>query len=265
MQDPITIQPRRPLGSGTTHVEIYLPKQVMVVFTDDQPTLIAHIASGDDQRVVRAASSTTPTSKGSRSRSKSDQRRVRHVVHARRRVQVQPAVRGQPGQSPLGGMYNPVYFNYGIAVHGAQNVPPHPASHGCIRVNMDIAEYFPTLVANGDLRLRVGSGRARARVATPSAEMQRRRSTTQNPNSTTTTSSTTTTTTVATSTTKPAPTTTTIKPATSTPPATTAAPATAAPTSAATPAATAAPPATAAPTAPPGGRLRHTLGVAPEG
>jgi hypothetical protein len=50
----------------------------------------------------------------------------------------------------LGRMYKPVYFNYGIAVHGSKNVPLYPASHGCIRIPMHIAEYFPDLVKNGD-------------------------------------------------------------------------------------------------------------------
>ena len=31
----------------------------------------------------------------------------------------------------LGRLYNPWYFNGGIAVHGYQSVPTHPASHGC--------------------------------------------------------------------------------------------------------------------------------------
>jgi lipoprotein-anchoring transpeptidase ErfK/SrfK len=43
-----------------------------------------------------------------------------------------------------------VYFNGGIAVHGAASVPDHPASHGCVRIPMSIAEYFPTLVNTGD-------------------------------------------------------------------------------------------------------------------
>jgi len=43
-----------------------------------------------------------------------------------------------------------VYFNGGIAVHGAPSVPNHRASHGCIRVPMHIAEYFPDLVADGE-------------------------------------------------------------------------------------------------------------------
>ena len=47
-------------------------------------------------------------------------------------------------------MWNPVYFNYGIAVHGAGNVPQYPASHGCVRIPMHVGNYFPSLVAKGD-------------------------------------------------------------------------------------------------------------------
>jgi L,D-transpeptidase-like protein/putative peptidoglycan binding protein len=50
----------------------------------------------------------------------------------------------------LGALYNPFYFNKGIAVHGYQSVPPTPASHGCARIPMRIAEYFHTLVNQGD-------------------------------------------------------------------------------------------------------------------
>jgi peptidoglycan hydrolase-like protein with peptidoglycan-binding domain len=53
-------------------------------------------------------------------------------------------------KSPLGQLYNPYYFNKGIAVHGYQEVPPYPASHGCVRIPMHTAEYFHTLVNNGD-------------------------------------------------------------------------------------------------------------------
>jgi len=35
---------------------------------------------------------------------------------------------------PLGTLYRPKYFNRGVAVHGYPNVPPQPASHGCVRV-----------------------------------------------------------------------------------------------------------------------------------
>jgi peptidoglycan hydrolase-like protein with peptidoglycan-binding domain len=50
----------------------------------------------------------------------------------------------------LGRMWNPYYFDGGIAVHGLPSVPSYPASHGCARIPMDIANYFPTLVTKGE-------------------------------------------------------------------------------------------------------------------
>ncbi|MCA2218098.1 L,D-transpeptidase family protein [Jidongwangia harbinensis] len=38
--------------------------------------------------------------------------------------------------APLGLLWRPKYFNGGIAVHGAHNVPPYPASHGCARLSI---------------------------------------------------------------------------------------------------------------------------------
>jgi L,D-transpeptidase catalytic domain len=53
-------------------------------------------------------------------------------------------------KSPLGQLYNPYYFNKGIAVHGYESVPTTPASHGCVRIPMHISEYFHDLVTRGD-------------------------------------------------------------------------------------------------------------------
>lgn len=39
-------------------------------------------------------------------------------------------------KSPLGLLFDPMYFSGGFAVHGANEVPPKPASHGCIRIPM---------------------------------------------------------------------------------------------------------------------------------
>ena len=36
--------------------------------------------------------------------------------------------------SPLGVLWNPMYFTGGYAIHGGDPVPPYPASHGCVRV-----------------------------------------------------------------------------------------------------------------------------------
>jgi hypothetical protein len=124
----------------------------------------------------------------------------------------------------LGSMWNPVYFNFGIAVHGAINVPAAPTSHGCVRLPMHIADYFQDLVSNGD-RVLVWNGEK------PPEQMTEEEMLPvfdyANPDATTTTSTTSTTSTTAPPTTA-APTT--------APPATTSPPTTAPPTT--TPAAT---------------------------
>lgn len=39
--------------------------------------------------------------------------------------------------SPLGTLYRPAYFNYsGYAIHGEDQVPSYPASHGCVRITV---------------------------------------------------------------------------------------------------------------------------------
>lgn len=41
--------------------------------------------------------------------------------------------------SPLGTLFDPMYFTGGYAIHGNPSVPPYPASHGCVRVPMWVA------------------------------------------------------------------------------------------------------------------------------
>ena len=143
MQEPIVIQPRRP-GSGT-HVEIYLPQQVAAVFTANTPTLILHISSGSAITSARSTENSWCET-----------------------IQVNTDDNGDPIDPPipkdvcgvsytpggvfrfrrevvgdrvgaLGRMFNPIYFNYGIAMHGAKKVPLEPASHGCIRMNQRLS------------------------------------------------------------------------------------------------------------------------------
>jgi peptidoglycan hydrolase-like protein with peptidoglycan-binding domain len=38
--------------------------------------------------------------------------------------------------APLGLLWRPKYFNGGIAVHGANSIPPYAASHGCARLSI---------------------------------------------------------------------------------------------------------------------------------
>lgn len=217
MQDPIVIQPRRP-NSTPNHTEIYLPEQVLAVFHGQTPVLITHISSGDGEEWCEEVTidvgeygnekGPEPLKRGEcgLSWTPGGVYRFTRMVAGRR-------------ESALGGMYNPVYFNYGIAVHGAQEVPLHPASHGCIRIPMFISDYFQSLVAKGDQVFVFDGEREPERYGA-----QKPRFNWLDPDYTTTTSSTSTTSTTSTSTTTttaPPATTTTAKPAATTLPATT--------------------------------------------
>jgi peptidoglycan hydrolase-like protein with peptidoglycan-binding domain len=147
MQSDLRVNPRR-TSDTKTHVEIYLPEQVLIVFTDGAPVLITHISTGSNEAWCEEVT-IDPGEEGNLTGQ-----------------QIKKGICGEaitpPGifyfynrhqgmrESKLGTMYNPVYFNYGIAVHGAILVPLKPASHGCVRMPMSVARYFPALVAYGD-------------------------------------------------------------------------------------------------------------------
>jgi hypothetical protein len=137
----VEIAPRR--SPGGTHLEVYLPEQVAVLFSDGSPTLVTHISSGDGlewcDEVTIDNDDGTQTTKGICGRSVTPG----GVFHFERKYEGWR-------NAALGRLYNPVFFNYGIAVHGASNVPNRPVSHGCVRIPLHIAEYFPTLVEIGD-------------------------------------------------------------------------------------------------------------------
>jgi hypothetical protein len=149
MQDPLVIMPRRPDAATANHTEIYLPEQVVIFFVDDRPALISHMSSGTGEQWCEEVTispgeygnedGTEPLKRGECGISNTPG----GVFEYYRRVE---GVR----QSGLGGMWNPVYFNYGIAIHGAINVPLEPASHGCIRIPMSLSEYFQDLAGDGD-------------------------------------------------------------------------------------------------------------------
>lgn len=209
MQDPITIAPRRSHSSGT-HVEVYLPIQVMVVFENNRPTLIAHISSGelDAQGQPAQWCETLTYDTNNQGEPLEEPVTKQECALAKTPGGVFKVYRRVEGNrtGPLGGMYNPLYINYGIAIHGAKNVPRTPASHGCIRISMDIAEYFPDLVRNRTVVYVWGHNGKEPEQNTKSESLPSFNA--PDPNATTTTSTTTTTTTVAPTTTRPAPTTT---------------------------------------------------------
>ena len=148
MQQAIDIRPRRPEAATENHTEIYLPEQVMVIFHGRRPVLVTHISSGDGEEWCEEVTispgelgnenGTEPIKDGVCGRSVTPG----GVFRFYRRVEGRR-------ESQLGGLYNPVYFNFGIAIHGAHEVPNQPASHGCIRIPMHISDYYQTLVTWG--------------------------------------------------------------------------------------------------------------------
>ena len=232
-QPSVRFAPRRP-GAGT-HVEIYLPQQVMAIFRDDQPIFIAHISSGelrpDGEPATFCETATYDTDEYGNPYPELVTKQV--CAESKSPGGVFRFERSVDGNrvSPLGGMKNPWYFNYGIAIHGAQNVPAQPASHGCIRVSNALADVFPELLDIGNSVYVWGHDgkepeQYSERESLPSFNRP-------DPDATTTTTSTTTTTTTtipAPTTTQPPTTTTTAAPATTQPPATTTTVTAAAPT-----------------------------------
>jgi peptidoglycan hydrolase-like protein with peptidoglycan-binding domain len=211
LRDPeLIIAPRRSTNGQADHTEVYLPEQVLIVFHQDKPALISHMSSGeinaDGSPKEYCETATYDTDAQGRELEEPVTKEVCALSKTPGGVFTYDRQVTGKRVSPLGGMWDPVYFNYGIAVHGAENVPNRPASHGCVRLPMHISGYFQDVVDIGE-RILVWNGEKEPEQVTdreslPSFDYA-------DPNATTTTTSTTTTsTTVPPTTVAPAPTTT---------------------------------------------------------
>ena len=123
---------------GATRVEIDLDRQVLFLYERGSLSKILTVSSGNGKRFC---------SEGS----------CRRAVTPVGAYAVDRQARGWES-GPLGDLYNPQYFNGGIAVHGAKSVPATPASHGCVRIPMAAAEWFPSRVTHGTPVYVAGSG-----------------------------------------------------------------------------------------------------------
>jgi peptidoglycan hydrolase-like protein with peptidoglycan-binding domain len=116
-------------NGGENRVEVDIPRQVLFLYKANTLQKILTISSGNNQRFC---------SEGW----------CRRAVTPGGSYGFYRQGRGWE-TGPLGSLYNPVYFNGGIAVHGSRSVPAQPASHGCIRIPMGAAEWFPSAVHIG--------------------------------------------------------------------------------------------------------------------
>jgi len=108
--------PRRPVPrypQPASHIEIDKPHQVLYVVRDRRVALIVPVSTAG------LAGRYTPVG----------------------RFSIYRKVTGFD-PSPLGTLYDPMYFTGGYAIHGNPSVPPYPASHGCVRVPMWIAPHL---------------------------------------------------------------------------------------------------------------------------
>lgn len=116
-------------GGGGARIEIDVGRQVLFMYENDALWRILPVSTGSGQRYcVDGSCDRAVTPAGSY-----------HVFERVRGWQT----------SRLGRLYNPLYFNGGIAIHGSLSVPAYPASHGCVRIPMYEAEWFPSRVPNG--------------------------------------------------------------------------------------------------------------------
>ena len=157
----VSITPRRPTNGQADHTEVYLDEQVMIVFQRDTPVLISHISTGELDATGEPAEYCEEATYDTDAQGRELEEPITKAVCALAKTPggVFTYKRKVEGKrvSPLGGMWDPVYFNYGIAVHGAENVPLEPASHGCVRIPMHISEYFQDTISIGD-RILVWNG-----------------------------------------------------------------------------------------------------------
>ncbi|HEY3684451.1 MAG TPA: L,D-transpeptidase family protein [Streptosporangiaceae bacterium] len=110
--------------------EVDLRRQLLVLYAGGRVRLVSHVSTGTGRRYCaggRCGVARTP---------RGDFTVFRKIRRWRR--------------SRLGWMYRPSYFVGGYAIHGSPNVPAHRASHGCVRVPMDLADTVGAAIRMGE-------------------------------------------------------------------------------------------------------------------
>ena len=115
---------------GPAHVEIDLSRQVIFLVDD----------TGKVTKVLA-----TSTGNGERYFSEGKWQRANTP---RGTFKIQRQIKGVR-KAPLGTIYNPSYFNGGIAIHGSNSIPIKAASHGCARIPRFADKQFVEMVRVG--------------------------------------------------------------------------------------------------------------------
>ncbi len=119
-----------PSARGATSIEIDISRQTLYLYKGGKLYRSMRVSTGSGRRYCsRGSCSIARTPRGSF--------RIYNRIGGWR-------------TSHLGRLFNPVYFKGGFAIHGG-NIPGYPASHGCVRIPMAAARWFPGAVPNGTL------------------------------------------------------------------------------------------------------------------
>ena len=127
-------------NGGPDRVEIDLPRQFLTLWQRGELVRTLSISTGNNKRYCvdgECAKAVTPGGSF----------KVTRKINGLR-------------VSRLGKLYNPLYFNGGIAIHGSGSVPAGPASHGCVRIPMTASKWFFDQVPIGTPVYVIGGARA---------------------------------------------------------------------------------------------------------
>jgi len=115
---------------GAAHVEIDISRQVIFLVDDaGEVTKVLATSTGNGERYFSEGKwQTAYTPRGN--------------------FKIQRQIKGVR-KAPLGSIYNPSYFNGGIAIHGSNSIPVKAASHGCARIPRFADKEFVGMVKVG--------------------------------------------------------------------------------------------------------------------
>ena len=118
------------LADAGTLIEIDKDKQLLFIVHDGRTVWIFNTSTGDGQPYEEEDKNTP----GEVQTGVSITRNGLHAVYRER-------AEGW-WEGDLGKIYRPKYFSGGQAVHGSNNVPNYPASHGCVRVTVPAMDFI---------------------------------------------------------------------------------------------------------------------------
>lgn len=118
------------LADAGTLVEIDKDRQLLFIVQNGRTVWIFNTSTGDGQPYIEEDQNTP----GEMQEGVSITRSGLHAVYRER----------PEGwwDGDLGKIYRPKYFSGGQAVHGSNNVPAYPASHGCVRVSIQAMDFI---------------------------------------------------------------------------------------------------------------------------